>query len=107
LIIPCLSGIAEEKKEMVRMDEVVVTSGRIEEKKEDITTNITILTDEDIEESSVTDLTDLLEEQGFTIREYPNSLSAVNIRGFATIYTGNDLDGYVILVDQRQAFRHR
>ncbi|MBN1904212.1 MAG: TonB-dependent receptor, partial [Deltaproteobacteria bacterium] len=98
LSMPSLSGAAEEKMEMVRMDEVVVTSGRIEEKKEDVTTNITVLSEEEIEKSSVTDLVDLLEEEGFTIREYPNSLATVNIRGFTTNTQGNDLDGYVLLL---------
>ncbi len=104
LSIPSLSGAAEEKKDIVRMKEVVVTSGRIEEKKEDVTTNITVLTEDEIEKASVVDLVDLLEEQGFTIREYPNSLASVNIRGFTTDTHGNDLSSSVlILIDGRRS----
>ncbi len=98
LSMPCLSKAGEEQEEKVKMEAVVVTSGRIEEKKEDVTTNITVLGEEEIEKSSVTDLVDLLEEQGFFIREYPNSLASVSIRGFRTNTQGNDLDGYVLLL---------
>jgi vitamin B12 transporter len=104
LSMPCLSGAADENKKTVRMGEVVVTAGRVEEKKEDVTTNITVLTEEEIEKSSVVDLVDLLEEQGFTIREYPNSLASVNIRGFTTDTHGNDLSSSVlILIDGRRS----
>ena len=68
--------------EVTNLDQVVVTASRIEELKADQTMNITVLSEEQIKESSAKDLRDLLSTQGFKVREYPNSLSAVQIRGF-------------------------
>lgn len=86
------------------METMVVTSGRIKEKKENLTTNITIFTQEDIQQASVQDLSDLLAKEGFMIREYPNSTSSVEIRGFRTDTHGNDLASHVlILINGRRA----
>nr|NJM04409.1 TonB-dependent receptor [Desulfobacula sp.] len=80
------------------LGEVVVTAGRIEEKREDVTTNITVVSEDDIQQSSAHDLGDLLAEQGFMIREYPNSIVAVDIRGFKTDIYDSDLEGYVVIL---------
>lgn len=86
------------------LDTLVVTAGRVEEKKEDVTTNITVITEEEIQQASVQDLGDLLGKQGFMIREYPNSLSSVSVRGFRTETHGNDLASHVlILINGRRA----
>jgi vitamin B12 transporter len=86
------------------LDQVVVAAGRVEEKKEDVSTNITILTEEDIKQFFIEDLGDLLAREGFMIREYPNSLVSVGIRGFRTETHGNDLASHVlILINGRRA----
>ncbi len=86
------------------METMVVTSGRIKEKKENLTTNITIYTQEDIQQASVQDLSKLLAKEGFMVREYPNSTSSVEIRGFRTDTHGNDLASHVlILINGRRA----
>ena len=83
---------------------MVVTAGRVEEKREDVTTNITVITQEEIEQTFVQDLGDLLSRQGFMIREYPNSLVSVSVRGFRTETHGNDLSSHVlILINGRRA----
>jgi vitamin B12 transporter len=86
------------------LDTMVVTAGRVEEKKEDVTTNITVITQQEIEQTFVQDLGDLLSRQGFMIREYPNSLVSVSVRGFRTETHGNDLASHVlILINGRRA----
>ncbi|MFZ1986053.1 MAG: TonB-dependent receptor [Desulfatitalea sp.] len=89
---------------MYKMEQLVVTASRIEEKKEDATTHLTIVSEEQIRQSPAQDLGDLLAEQGFMIREYPNALTAVSIRGFRTETHGNDLASHVlILLNGRRA----
>ncbi len=89
--------------EVTNLDQVVVTASRIEELKADQTMNITVLSEEQIKESSAKDLRDLLSTQGFKVREYPNSLSAVQIRGFATDTHGQVVSSYVtILINGRR-----
>lgn len=88
----------------VKLDAVVVTAGRVMEKKADVPTHITVVTEEQIEQSSARDLGGLLAEQGFMVREHPNSLVSVNIRGFQTETHGNDLDSHVlVLINGRRA----
>ncbi|WP_155321565.1 TonB-dependent receptor plug domain-containing protein [Desulfosarcina ovata] len=86
------------------LDTMVVTAGRVEEKKSDVSSNITVVDEEEIKESGAQDLGDLLENEGFMVREYPNSLVSVSIRGFRTETHGNDLASHVlILIDGRRA----
>lgn len=86
------------------LETMVVTAGRVEEKKQDVTTNITVITEDELKLSPAKDLGDLLAQQGFMIREYPNSLVSVSIRGFRTETHGNDLASHVlILVNGRRA----
>lgn len=93
-----------DKKSLVILEEIVVTAGRIVEEKEDVTINITVVTEEEIQQSSARDLGDLLAKQGFMIREYPNSLISVEIRGFRTETNGNDLASHLlILINGRRA----
>ncbi|MDY6853666.1 MAG: TonB-dependent receptor [Thermodesulfobacteriota bacterium] len=87
-----------DKKSLVMLKEIVVTAGRVEEEKEDMTINITVVTEEEIQQSSARDLGDLLAEQGFMIREYPNSLVSVKIRGFRTETHGNDLASHILIL---------
>ncbi|SDU32341.1 TonB-dependent receptor plug domain-containing protein [Desulfobacula phenolica] len=96
--------IEQSEKKTSILDTMVVTAGRVEEKKEDVTTNITIVTEEEIQQSFAQDLGDLLSKKGFMIREYPNSLVSVEIRGFRTETHGNDLASHVlILINGRRA----
>lgn len=79
---------------------MVVTAGRVEEKLEDVTSNLTVIDEGEITQSSAHDLGDLLQEQGFMIREYPNSIVSIDIRGFKTNIYDSELESYVlILVD--------
>jgi vitamin B12 transporter len=82
----------------VKLDTVVVTAGRLEESIEDVTTNITVINEDDIQQSPAHDLGDLLQEQGFMIQEYPNSVIVVDIRGFKTDIYDSDLEGYVLIL---------
>ena len=82
----------------IKKDTMVVTAGRIEEKIEEVTSNITVVTEEEIEQSSAHDLSDLLQEQGFMIQEYPNSVAVIDIRGFKTDIYDSDLEGYVLIL---------
>jgi len=101
-LAPGTTTFAEETPH--KMDQIVVTAGRIEEQKQEATTNLTIVTEEQLRQSPARDLGELLAEQGFMIREYPNSLTAVGIRGFRTETHGNDLASHVlILLNGRRA----
>ncbi len=108
LVLLPLKALSEDVKdsqsEIPELEQVVVTAGRVKEKKEDVTTNITVLTEEEIQQSAARDLGDLLSKQRFMIREYPNSLKSVSIRGFRTETHGNDLASHVlILIDGRRS----
>ena len=106
-IAPGFLNAQEDSKDdnsISTLEEIVVTAGRVKEKKEDVTINITVVTEEQIQQSSAQDLGDLLAKQGFMIREYPNSLISVEIRGFMTETHGNDLASNVlILINGRRA----
>ncbi len=106
-IAPGFLNAQEDSKDdnsISTLEEIVVTAGRVKEKKEDVTINITVVTEEQIQQSFAQDLGDLLAKQGFMIREYPNSLSSVEIRGFKTETHGNDLASNVlILINGRRA----
>lgn len=94
---------AEEKKKTI-LPEVVVTESRIEEAQKEVTTSVTIITEEEIQGSSAKDLGDLLAEKGYPIIKYPGSLTSVQIRGFRTDVTGNDLLSRVlVLIDGRRS----
>lgn len=102
-ILLTMQGLSEAQNEeettaITKLEDVVVTAGRVEEKKEDMTINITVVTEEQIQQSSARDLGDLLAKQGFMIREYPNSLISVEIRGFRTETHGNDLASHVLIL---------
>ncbi|WP_319524921.1 TonB-dependent receptor [uncultured Desulfosarcina sp.] len=86
------------EEEVSKIDTMVVTAGRLEESIEDVTSNITVISEGDIKQSSAHDLGDLLQEQGFMIREYPNSVVVVDIRGFKTDIYDSDLEGYVLIL---------
>ena len=96
---------AQEGKNAIIMEEVVVTAGRVKEKKKEITTNVTIIDEEEIKNSLATDLGDLLAEKGIGhIHKYPGASTSVGIRGFRTDATGVDLAGKVlILLNGRRA----
>ncbi|BBO82574.1 hypothetical protein DSCO28_31400 [Desulfosarcina ovata subsp. sediminis] len=100
-VSPVLGENTDGAEETVsELDTMVVTAGRVEEEIEDVTSNITVISEEDIQQSSAHDLGDLLQEQGFMTREYPNSVTVVDIRGFKTDIYDSELEGYVlILVD--------
>ena len=86
------------------LDPVVVTAGRMEENRSDVSNNLSVITTDQIEQSSAHDLGELLGQQGFMIREYINSLSTTQIRGFSTDTYGEELNGYVlILIDGRRS----
>lgn len=95
--LPAWGQTVPEPKTSV-LDTMVVTAGRVKEKKEDVTTNITVITQKEIEQTFVQDLGDLLSRQGFMIREYPNSLVSVSVRGFSTETHGNDLASHVLIL---------
>ena len=86
------------KEAVYEIDTMVVTAGRIEEKIEDVTSNITVINEGEITQSSAHDLGDLLQEQGFMVQEYPNSIVAVDVRGFKTDIYDSDLEGYVLIL---------
>ncbi len=96
---------AQEGKDAITMEEVVVTAGRVEEKKKEITINVTIINAEEIKNSSARDLGELLTEKAIGhSHRYPGALNSVGIRGFRTETHGNDLEGRVlILVNGRRA----
>ena len=96
---------AQEEKNAITMEEVVVTAGRVEERKKEITVNVTIIDEEDIKMSTANDLGELLAEKGIGhIQRYPGALTAIGIRGFRTETHGNDLMGHVlILLNGRRA----
>ncbi len=96
--MPGLPYLADTDGKMARMDEVVVTAGRLEEEKKDVTVSMTVITEEEIDKPSIQDLTDVLEEKGFQIRQYNNSSAAITIRGLRTDPHGNDLEGKVLLL---------
>lgn len=104
-LVPCMvpsTNAADEQ--VVVQDTMVVTAGRVLEKKEDVSTNITVYTEEDLEELAVDDIGDLMRKEGFMVREYPNSLTSVGMRGFLSDSMGRDLNSYIlILVDGRPA----
>ena len=92
------------REELQKIDEMVVTAGRSEEAKTDVSMNIEVLTAADIEQSAAQDFSDLLADQGFMVREYPNSLMSVMVRGFRTDTHGNDLASHVlVLINGRRA----
>ena len=95
----------EKEKEVITMEEVVVTAGRVKEKKKEITSNVTIINAGEIKNSSAKDLGGLLTEKGIGhSQRYPGALNSIGIRGFRTEAHGNDLEGYVlILVNGRRA----
>ncbi|MBU1170951.1 MAG: TonB-dependent receptor [Proteobacteria bacterium] len=97
----CAPSWAEKENDDIKvLDTLVVTAGRVAEKPEDVTSNITVFDEDLIGQSSAHDLGGLLQEQGFMIREYPNSIVVVDIRGFKTDLYDSELEGYVlILVD--------
>ncbi len=104
VLLVCAATVSAAEEKVRQMEEMVVTASRIEEKREDVTTNISIVTEEEIRNSSAQDLADLMSDQGFMIREYPNSLISVGVRGFTSDTLGNDLAGHVlILVNGRRA----
>ena len=97
-------GNGKEDSQSRILESMVVTAGRISEKKSDVTTNITVYTREDLEKLSVQDLSDLMVKEGFMVREYPNAIISVGIRGFRTETHGNDLASHVlILINGRRA----
>lgn len=87
-----------EENDSTMIEQIVVTAGRIEESKADVSTNISIISEWEIEESMAQDLGDLLSKQGFMVREYPNSGSAVNVRSFLNDAHGNELSGHVLIL---------
>ncbi|MDL1964047.1 MAG: TonB-dependent receptor [Deltaproteobacteria bacterium] len=90
---------AQEEKNAITMEEVVVTAGRVKEKKKEITSNITIIDEEEIKMSSATDLGDLFIEKGIgDTRKYPGGLTSIGIRAFRSETHGIDLKGYVIIL---------
>jgi len=95
--MPCLA-----LDEVTNLEEIVVTAGRIEEQQADLTTNVTVISEERIKASSAQDLGEILASEGFYVREYPNSLTAVKIRGFSTDTYGSVDSSYVtVLVNGR------
>lgn len=104
-LVPLMApGANAADEQLVVQDTMVVTAGRVLEKKENVTTNISVFTEEDLEELAVDDVGDLLRKEGFFVREYPNSLTSIGMRGFLSDSMGNDLSSYIlILVDGRPA----
>ncbi len=97
--VPALGeDIATEQNPDVKLDTMVVTAGRVEESIKDVTSNITVINEGEIKQSSAHDLGDLLQEQGFMVQEYPNSIVVVDIRGFKTDLYDSDLESYVVIL---------
>lgn len=99
------TGYAQQNKDIISLGEVVVTASRTKEKKKYVTANVTIINSKEIKQSSAKDLGELFAEKGIGhIHKYPGTQTSVGIRGFRTNTTGNDLNGYVlVLLNGRRA----
>ena len=90
---------AEETKQPVTADEMVVTATRTEERLIDVPITTQVITREAIEMSGAIDVGDLL---GMYVTgpylKYNGLLSPVGLRGFRTDAHGADLAGYVLLL---------
>jgi len=66
LFLDLNSWAQSDAREIVALEEVVVTAGRTQEKKRDVVANVTVIDDEEIKASTAHDLGDLLAEKGNT-----------------------------------------
>jgi len=105
LFLDLNSWAQSDAREIVALEEVVVTAGRTQEKKRDVVANVTVIDDEEIKASTAHDLGDLLAEKGIGhIQKYPGVSTSLGVRGFRTDATGVDLASRVlILIDGRRS----
>ena len=89
----------EGKKEVVKLDAVVVTATRTEEKVEDIPIRVQVITEEEIKESGSMTVGDIIGKQvtGHYHR-YQGMLQPVGMRGFQTETHGDDIKGEVLIL---------
>ena len=90
---------AEEKKQVVKSDEMVVTASRTEERAIDVPIDTQVISREKIEMSGATDVGDLISKYVTGhYHKYSGLLSPIGLRGFRTDAHGADLAGYVLIL---------
>lgn len=104
LLLPSFSPgqtTAEDKKEVLVLQEVVVTATRQEEEIRKIPANVTVITEEDIRNSNAKTVLDLLRsEEGIVVRDLLGNgkTAQVDLRGFGETGPFNTL----VMVDGRR-----
>lgn len=93
------SAQAEEQKQVVKGQELVVTATRTEERPIDIPVTTEVITRDKIEMSGASDVGDLLGKYVTGhYHKYNGLLSPIGLRGFRTDAHGADLAGYVLIL---------
>ena len=105
IMFPAFPAMAQERKSVQPLDELVVTASRINKPLSQISSNFTIITRQDIEMSASRTVGGLFEEVNIGhIQKYPGASISIGIRGFRTDTHGNDLQSHVlVLLDGRRA----
>ncbi len=94
-----LTAVAEEKKQVVKGEDMVVTSTRTQERPIDVPVTTQVITSEEIELSGVTDVGDLVGKYVTGhYHKYNSLLSPVGLRGFRTDSHGSDLASHVLIL---------
>lgn len=99
LPIIVMPAVAEEKKQTMKADEMVVTATRTEERPIDVPVTTQVITREAIEMSGVTDVGDLVGKYVTGhYHKYNGLLSPIGLRGFRTDSHGSDLASHVLIL---------
>jgi len=88
----------EARSTTATLDTVVVTASRTEEKLKEVTSSVTVVTEEMIKKSSVSDMSELLRQQGFQVEGFPAGGQALTLRGMKQKGLGNDLNSAVLIL---------
>jgi len=97
--IMVMPAVAEEKKQTMKADEMVVTASRSEERSIDVPIDTQVITREKIEMSGAADVGDLIGKYVTGhYHKYNGLLSPIGLRGFRTDAHGADLAGYVLIL---------
>lgn len=81
--------MAEEKKEKVAFEEVVVTATRSEEKVQEIPTKVEVIDSQTVQQTVGETITEQLKKNSsIGVIEYPGALAGIGIRGFRPEFSG-------------------
>ena len=93
------AAMAEEKKQVVQGEDLVVTATRTQERPIDVPVTTQVITKEEIELSGVTDVGDLVGKYVTGhYHKYSSLLSPVGLRGFRSDSHGSDLASHVLIL---------